>query len=202
MIFIFIPVPGWNGEIFSGEMNLAIYIDDIVLGHHHHSGSWEVLATISFIANMLLGVLIGQLIHGKRTKEKKVKLLFLSGMIMLITGLFWGRFFPVIRSLWTSSFVLSTCGISTLILALFFYIIDVRGYSGWAFFFIVFGINSIAIYMMAHLFDFRLISNIFVGGLSNLFAPYIRDFIQAVGAMAVMWLILYWMYRTRTYIKI
>ena len=68
MIFLFIPVPGWQGEIYSGEMNLAIYIDDVVLGQFHHHGSWQVLATINFISNMLLGVLSGQLILSNRDK--------------------------------------------------------------------------------------------------------------------------------------
>jgi len=160
------------------------------------------LATISFVSNMLLGVLIGQLIFSNRSKTDKARLMLICGLAMIVTGYLWGLFFPVIRSLWTSSFVLLTCGISTLLLAAFYMIIDVWGYSKWAFFFVVFGVNSIAIYMMAHLFDFRLIGNIFVGGLSSLFAPNIHDFIQAIASMAVMWLIMYWMYRKKTFIKI
>lgn len=201
-LFLLIPVPGGDGNLYSGNMNLAIYIDDIVLGPFHRHGSWQVLATINFISNMLLGVLMGQIIFSSRNKNEKTKLLFVSGLVMFLAGLVWSLFFPVIRSLWTSSFVLETCGISTLLLASFYLIIDIWGYSKWAFFFVVFGINSIAIYMMAHLFDFRQIGNIFVGGFSNLFAPNVRAFIQAVGAMAVMWLILYWMYRKKTFIKI
>jgi predicted acyltransferase len=121
---------------------------------------------------------------------------------MLLSGLIWGRFFPILPRHWTSSFVLVTCGIATFLLASFFLIIDVWGYSRWAFFFVVFGVNSIAIYMMAHLFDFRLIGNIFVGGLSSLFAPNVHDFIQAVAAMIIMWLIMYWMYRKNIFVKI
>jgi len=201
-LFLFIPVPGWNGEIYSGQMNLAIFVDNVVLGPFHHPGSWQVLATINFISNMLLGVLIGQIIFSGRKQESKTRLLFLYGFLMFITGFIWGQVFPVIRSLWTSSFVLETCGISTLLLAAFYLIIDVWGYSKWAFFFVVFGVNSIAIYMMAHMFDFRLIGNIFVGGLSALFPPNVQDFIQALAAMAVMWLIMYWMYLKKTFIKI
>jgi predicted acyltransferase len=201
-LFLFVRVPGWNGPIYNGEMNLAIYIDNIVLGPFHHPGSWQVLATVNYISNMLLGVLMGHLIFSSRKKEEKVKLLFICGLIMLISGYFWGFVFPVIRSLWTSSFVLMTCGISTILLAFFYLITDVMGYSKWSFFFVVFGVNSIAIYMMAHLFDFSLIGNIFVGGLSSLFTPNVQDFIQAVAAMAVMWLIMYWMYRKETFIKI
>jgi predicted acyltransferase len=201
-IFLLIRVPGGQGEIFSGQMNLAIYIDDVVLGQFHRHGSWQVLATISFIANMLLGVLTGHLIFSSKDKESKTKSLFLYGFVMLIAGLVWSLFFPVIRSLWTSSFVLETCGISTLLLASFYYIIDVRGYSKWALFFVVFGANSIAIYMMAHMFDFSLVGNIFVGGLGSLFSSNVQAFIQAVGAMIVMWLIMYWMYLKKTFIKI
>jgi len=202
VIFLFIPVPGWQGEIFSGQMNLAIYIDNIVLGPFHHPGSWQVLATVNFISNMLLGVLMGQIIFSSRNNESKAKLLFIYGFVMLISGLIWGQFFPVIRSLWTSSFVLATCGISTLLLAIFYLVIDVWGYSKWSFFFVVFGANSIAIYMMAHLFDFRQIGNIFVGGLSTLFRSNVGEFIQAAAAMTIMWLIMFWMYRKKTFIKI
>ncbi len=201
-LFLFIPVPGWEGNPFSGEMNLAIYVDNVVLGRFHKPGSWQVLATINFISNMLLGVLMGKIIFGERENMSKVRYLFMAGLIMLAAGIIWGQFFPVIRSLWTSSYVLVTCGISTMLLALFYFVIDIRGYRKWAFFFIVFGVNSIAIYMMAHMFDFRLIGNIFVGGLSSLFPSNIANFIQALGAMAVMWLIMYWMYRKRTFIKI
>ncbi len=202
LIFLFIPVPGWDGETFSGQMNLAIYIDNVVLGQHHNPGSWQFLATISFISNMLLGVLIGHIIFGNRDKKDKTRLLFIWGLAMLIAGSIWSLFFPVIRSLWTSSFVLVTCGISTLLLASFYLIIDVWGYKKWALFFVVFGVNSIAIYMMAHMFDFRLIGNIFVGGISRFFTSNVQDFIQAVAAMIVMWLIMYWMYRKKTFIKI
>jgi len=200
-IFLFIPAPGWQGDIYSSEMNIGIYIEWVVFGHSH--GSWtSVLNTIGHISNMLLGVLMGHIIFSNRNKEDKTKLLFICGLVILLAGLIWGQFFPIIRNYMTSSYVLVACGISTLLLASFFLIIDVWGHSRWAFFFVVFSVNSIAIYMMAHLFDFRLIGNIFVGGLSSLFAQNVQDFVQAVAAMIVMWLITYWMYCKKTFIKI
>ncbi len=202
LIFLIIPVPGGDGEPFSAKMNLAIYIDNLVLGAHHSQGSWQILATISFIANMLIGVLMGHLLFSNRDQKEKTKQLFIWGFGMLIAGVIWGFFFPVIRSLWSSSFVLETCGITTLVLAIFYYLIDVKGYSKWAFFFIVFGVNSIAIYMMAHLFDFKLIGNIVIGGFSELFNKNLQNFIQAMMAMAVMWLIVYFMYRKKIFIKV
>lgn len=203
-IFLFIPAPGWHGDIYSSEMNIGIYIENIVLGQHgSHFGSWTgVLNTIGHISTMLLGVLMSKIIFGSRNKADKTKLLFICGLVMLFAGWIWGHFFPIIRNYMTSSFVLVTCGITTVLLASFYLIIDVWGHSKWAFFFVVFGVNSIAIYMMAHLFDFRLIGNIFVGGLSSLFAPNVQDFVQAVAAMVIMWLIMYWMYRKNTFIKV
>jgi predicted acyltransferase len=202
LIFMFVPVPGWNGEIFSGEMNLAIYIDNVVLGPHHHAGSWQVLATINFIANMLLGVLVGHMLKGTSEKKDKLRKLFLYGSAMLLTGYIWGLVFPVVRSLWSSSFVLVLCGIATFLLAVFYLLADILGYTKWAFFFIIFGVNSIAIYMMAHLFDFRLIGNILAGGFSNLFSSNVQAFIQAITAMIIMWLIMYYLYIKKTFIKI
>jgi len=203
-VFLFIPAPGWHGDIYSQEMNIGMYIENAVLGQHgSHFGSWTgVLNTIGHISTMLLGVLMSKIIFGSRNKPDKTKLLFTCSLVMYLAGWIWGHFFPVMRNYMTSSFVLETCGIATFLLASFYLIIDVWGYSKWAFFFIVFGVNSIAIYMMAHLFDFRLIGNIFVGGLSSLFSSNVQAFIQAVTAMMVMWLIMYWMYNKKTFIKI
>jgi len=201
-LFMFVPVPGWQGEPFSREMNLAIHIDNLVLGPFHRQGSWQVLATITFIANMLLGVLMGHVILGGRNDKDKVKRLVLCGVALVVAGSVWSPLFPIIRSLWTSSYVLVTCGLATLLLAAFYLVFDVWGHAKWALFFVVLGANSITVYMMAHLFDFRLIGNIFVGGLCRFLAPNVQDFVQAVTAMTVIWLIMYWMYSKKTFIKI
>lgn len=201
-LFIFVPVPGWQGGPFSREMNLAIHIDNLVLGPFHRQGSWQVLATITFIANMLIGVLMGHVILGSRKGLDTVKRLVLCGVALMAAGSAWSLFFPIIRSLWTSTYVLVTCGLTTLLLAAFYLVIDVWGYTKWAVFFVVLGVNSITVYMMAHLFDFRLIGTIFVGGLCRFLAPDLQNFVQAVAAMAVIWLIMYWMYCKKTFIKI
>jgi len=203
-IWVFIPAPGWTGDIYSTEMNIGIYIERAVLGDHgSHFGSWTgVLNTISHIAIAMIGVLAGNLVFSKQSKSDVAKWLFIAGLAMILVGRVWGAYFPIVRNYMTSTYVLISVGISLLVLALFYVIIDILGYSKWAFFFVVFGVNSIAIYMMAHLFDFRLIGNVVVGGFSSLFRPEMKDFIQAVTAMAVMWLIMYYMYRKKTFIKI
>ena len=202
MLFLFIPVPGGDGNVFSGQMNLAVYVDNQVLGPFHRPGSWQVLATINFIANMLLGVLMGQILVSGQSDKVRLRRLVAFGAAMVVAGLLWSHGFPVIRSLWTSSYVLITCGLSTLSLAAFYYLIDVRGYAKWALFFVVLGANSIIVYMMAHLFDFKLIGTVFVGGLCRFLAPNVQDFVQASAALGVIWLIAYWLYSKKTFIKV
>jgi predicted acyltransferase len=203
-IWLFIPAPGWHGNIYSTQMNIGIYVEKLVLGNHgSHFGSWTgVFNTVSHIAIALIGVLMGHVIFGSRNEVDKVKLLFVSGFAMIAVGEIWGLFFPIMRCFMTSTFVLVSVGVAVLLLAGFYLIMDVWGYSKWAFFFIVFGVNSITIYMMAHLFDFRLIGNILIGGISSLFPSNVEAFIQAMAAMAIMWSIMYYMYLKRTFVKI
>jgi predicted acyltransferase len=202
LLFLFVPVPGGNEDPFSSQMNLGIYLDNLLLGPFHSVGSCRVLASINFTANMLIGVLMGHIIFSNQEKDRKLRFLLIYAIGMLITGSLWSLFYPIKRILWTSPYVLLTCGISTLLLAFLFQVIDIKGNVKPGFFFIVFGANSIAIYMMAHLFDFRLIGDVLVGGFSRLFQPNVHDFIQALTAMAIMWLIMYWMYIKKTFIKI
>jgi predicted acyltransferase len=202
-IWVFIPAPGWHGARNAPEMNIGIYIENVVLGQHgaHFSiPSMIILNIIPHIAIVGIGVFVGRLIFGSRNKVDKVKTLFAYAIAMIIVGEIWGLVVPKMGM--DISFVLVKVGFSALMLASFYLFIDVWGYSKWAFFFMIFGVNSIAIYMMAHLFDFRLIGNLLVGGMSSLFSANVQDFIQAITALAIMWLIMYYMYIKKTFIKV
>jgi predicted acyltransferase len=205
LIFLFVPAP-YSDDLYS-KNNIATYVDRMVLGTHSvgwkkGSYSFLVLGTINFISNMMIGVLIGHTLRNNRNKKDKAKLLFACGLGMMAAGLLWGQFFPIIRALWSSSYVLLTCGISTVILALFYVITDIRGYTKWGFFFLMFGVNSIAIYFAAHIYNFRNISNTFVGGLSRFLKPDLQNFIESAAALIVMWLILLFLYRKKVFIKV
>ncbi len=119
----------------------------------------------------------------------------------MFLGLVWNVKFAIIKYLWTSSFVLFSGGICFLLLAGFYLVIDVWHLRKWAFGFVVIGTNAIAVYMATRLFDFRTIGNIFVGGLAESSGPW-NDFMQAMAGFIVVWLILYWMYRKKSFIKI
>jgi predicted acyltransferase len=149
----------------------------------------------------MLGVFAGQILLSNHKEMNKAGLLALIGICCVLAGKFWGIWFPIIHHLWTSSLVLFAGGLSFLLLSAFYLIIDVWGYRKWSFFFVVIGMNAIAVYVATHLFDFTLIGNVFVGGLANRVGPW-NEFLQASASLCVIWLILYWMYRMKTFIKI
>jgi predicted acyltransferase len=91
--------------------------------------------------------------------------------------------------------------VDALLVALFYLIIDVCGYRKWAFGFVVIGMNAIAVYVAVNVFDFSHIGNIFVGGLSKHLGPG-NEATEAMAAFVVIWLILYYMYRKQTFIRI
>lgn len=202
LVMALIPVPGHGAGIYEPEVNLALYVDNAVLGHWQEGAGWTyILSNMTFVCSVMLGVFAGQILLSGKDPMKKAGLLALLGVCCIIAGKVWGIWFPVIHHLWTSSLVLFAGGLSFLLLALFYLIIDVWGYKKWAFFFVVIGMNAIAVYVATHLFDFTKIGNVFVGGLLPYLGPW-AGFVEASAALAVVWLILYWMYRTKTFIKI
>ncbi len=92
-------------------------------------------------------------------------------------------------------------GLSFMILALFYWVVDVLGYKKWAFGFIVIGMNSIAVYFATEVFDFRRVGNVFVGHLLSRVGRW-DSLLEAAAAFAIIWSILYWMYRKKEFIRI
>jgi predicted acyltransferase len=201
-IMALIPIPGVGAGIYLPDTNFALYVDNAVLGHFQEGLGWTyILTNMTFICSVMLGTFAGRILLSDQVPMKKVRQLALLGIGCIIAGKIWGIWFPVIHHLWTSSLVLFAGGLSTLLLALFYLVIDIWGYKKWAFPFVVIGMNAIAVYVATHLFDFSIIGNIFVGGLSKYLGSW-NEFVQALAALAVVWLILFWMHRKKTFIKI
>ena len=117
-------------------------------------------------------------------------------------GSLWDFAFPIKKNLWSSSFVLFAGGWSLLLLALFYVVIDVWGYTRWAFFFVVIGMNSILIYMAGSFIDFAYTTNaLFEGLLSPLDGPAQR-MLWWTGFILVEWAFLYFLYRKRVFLRI
>jgi predicted acyltransferase len=200
-MIMLIPVPRVGAGVLTPQGNVATYVDKLVLGRFHYGENTWFLSYLGFGASVLLGVLAGQILMADRTAQSKVYRLLGAGAVSLVVGLLWSLWFPVIKLLWTSSYVLIGGGVSFLLLALFYWIIDVRGYRKWAFGFIVIGMNSIAVYFATQVFDFTQIGNVFVGNLLPRLGRW-DSLVEASAAFAIVWLILYWMYRKKEFVKI
>jgi predicted acyltransferase len=200
-LLMLIPVPGFGSGVLTPEGNAAAYVDHVVLGSFSYGLNTWFLSYLGFASSVLLGVLAGEFLAGSASARKKVGGLVGAGCALVALGLVWSLCFPIIKPLWTSSFVLVTGGLSAIVMGVFYLLIDVLGFRRWAFPFTVIGMNALAVYMATMLFDFRHIGNIFVGSLAPRIGVW-GGVLEASAALAVEWLILLWMYRTKTFVKI
>jgi predicted acyltransferase len=198
----FVPVPGHGAGAFTPDGNLAMWIDEALLGRFRDGTPYTwILSSLGFGATTLMGVLSGHLLRAPFSGRRKVVLLTASGLGCLLGGWLWSFAFPIIKHIWTSSMVLWSGGWCLLLLALFYGVIDVLGYRRWAFFFVVFGMNAIVAYMAPDFIHFLQISKTIFGGLARHLGMF-GDFLLAAGAVGVLWLALYYMYRKRTFVRI
>jgi predicted acyltransferase len=167
-LMTFVPVPGIGAGVFTEEANLAAWIDEHYLPGKVYYGGYDpegLLSTLPAIATCLLGVIAGLLLKSSRMQPLH-KALWLIGMgaILVLTGYLWGLQFPVVKKIWTSSFVLVAGGYSALFLGILYLVIDIWGRKAWATMFLWFGANAIAIYMINSVVDFKGLARRLVGG--------------------------------------
>ena len=201
-LMTFVPAPGFGAGVLTPAGNLAMYIDNALLGRFRDGTNYTwILSSLGFGATVLMGVLSGHLLRSKLPDKRKVLLLAGAGLGCLLGGWLWGFSFPIIKHIWTSSMVLWSGGWCLLLLALFYGVIDVLGYRRWAFFFTVIGMNAIVAYMAPDIIPFSTISKTLFAGLSRhlgMFGP----FLVAAGTLGVLWVGLYYMFRKRTFVRI
>jgi predicted acyltransferase len=151
-----VPVPGFGPGRLDVEGNLAHYADRIVLGQHNYlsTKTWDpegIVSTLPAIATTLFGVLAGQLLRMKKSLMERTTILFFIGNTLLAIGLICDVWLPINKKLWTSSFALFMAGLSSILLAMFLYLVDHRGYRRLFQPFVIMGMNAIAIYMLSEL---------------------------------------------------
>jgi predicted acyltransferase len=201
-LMAWVPVPGHGAGVLTEDGNLANYIDHLVLGRFDDGLNYTwVLSSMTFTATVMLGVMGGRWLRSDRTEKTKTLGLFVAGLALLLAGMVWGIWSPIIKRLWTSSFVLFSGGMCYLLLGAFYLVIDVWGYKKWAFGLVVIGMNAIAVYVSYHKFNFRLVTDVFLKSLEGRLGVY-YGLVQELATFAIIWLILYWMYRKKTFIKV
>jgi predicted acyltransferase len=203
LVTILIPVPGYGAGDFTMEGCLSSYIDQQLIPgrlYYGHGDNEGIISTFPAICTVLLGSLAGHWLRTDQSGDRKAAGLAVAGVVSLLAGFLWGQIFPIIKIIWTSSFVLFAAGWSLLLLALFYWIIDVKGYRKWAFFFVVIGMNPITIYFSQRFVDFNKIAGFFLGGIAEhgaLLAPLVLPF----GVLLVKWLFLWFLHRHRVFLK-
>jgi predicted acyltransferase len=209
LLLMFIPAPdAITGDMYSQEGNLASYIDRMLmpgklyLGNHDPEG---ILSTLPAIGTALLGMFTGEFMLSSYMNEKPIKkvlVLVIAGIIFVLLGRLWNITFPINKNLWTSSFVCFVGGLSLLLFALFYLIIDVWHLRKWAFFFAVIGLNPITIYLMQRIVDFGPATNFFFGGLIEILPPAWSRLVEGIGITAIAWIFLYFLYRKKIFLKV
>jgi predicted acyltransferase len=170
-------------------------------------GGYSTPSFIPTLGTMILGLIAGTVLRSAREPGAKIRWLAIAGVVGLFSGWALGvlGICPVVKRIWTPSWVLFSGGWCLLLLAAFYWVIDVLKLKGWAFPLVVVGMNSIAAYVIAHLFEDFIAKNLtthFGTGVFNAFGPAYQPFVHGLATLGVMWLILYWMYRRKLFLKI
>ena len=200
-----IPVPGFGAGNLSMEGNLVGWFDRNFLPGRLLQKIYDengLLTQFPALCLTVLGSLAGDMLRTGWKDSKKLSFLLMAGIAGMAIGLIWSLHFPINKHLWTSSFILLTSGMAFIFLGLFYYIIDMLKYQKWAFFFQVIGMNSLTIYLAYHFIDFAHTSHILFAGLYAPVPEPFHDALEALGGLALVWSMMYFLYRKKIFIKI
>jgi predicted acyltransferase len=173
-----------------------------------NAGGYLTLNFIPSLATMIVGLIAGQvLLRNIRAPRAKALWLVVAGLAALLIGGLWdlSGYGPMVKRIWTPSFAVFSAGWSLLLLSFFYFIIDVKGYRRWAFPFVVAGMNSIALYCMSMLMKpfFRERLKLHLGrDVFNLLGPTYAPMMEMAAILLVLWLISFWMYRKKIFLRI
>lgn len=202
-----VPVPGVGPASLDQGKNLADYVDQHFMPGKLYNQDHDpegLLSTLPTVATALLGALAGGWLSARRGAAVKTLGLLAAGAALLGLGSVWAWRFPLIKNLWTSSFVLYTAGWSCVLLALFYAAVDVLRWRRWGFLFLLIGMNPLTIYFLnaTELIDFDHLGHFFFGFLGTYAAREWVPVVQSLGVLTVQFVFLYWLYRRKVFIKI
>ena len=172
-----------------------------------NDGGYETLSFIPTLGTMILGLIAGNILRRDRDGFEKLRWFAIAGVIGLVAGsaLGWLGICPVVKRIWTPSWTLYSGGWCFLLLAGFYAIIDIIGFKFWAFPLVVIGMNSIAAYCIAHLFEAFVLKNLQTHLGQNVFrilGDACEPFLHGAAVLLVLWLMLHWMYRRKIFLRI
>ncbi len=219
-----VPVPGYGAGVMEPMGSLCWYVDANVLAGHTWRGAPApgfdpegIVSTIPAIATTLFGVLTGTWLRTDRSKEEKTAWMFVAGNFLLLLGAVLDMWLPINKNLWTSSYSVFMAGWALVCLAMFYWLIDVKGYTKWATPFIIYGMNAITVFVLSGVVG-RLLGLIKIaqeGGdpvslqqyiFRNIFlsiaSPINASLMYAVSFIAVMFLVVWFMWKKKWFLKV
>jgi predicted acyltransferase len=207
----FVPVPGVGAGSYGPNANLANWVDTHVLPGRMWDKTRDpegLLSTLPAIATCLIGVLAGVLLKRDGLSGSRKSLWLIGGGIaMTAAGYLWSLQFPLIKSIWTSSFVLATGGMSMILLGVFHQLIDVWSYRRWTTVFVWVGANAITLYVLNALMGFSEPAQRIVGGdfgalLDRLFVRGASDLVVNIVALGLVIALAGYLYRRKLFVRI
>ncbi len=204
-VLFLVPVPGYGAGNLTFEGNLVGWIDRNFLPGRLLQKTYDELGLLTQLPALCLtvfGTLAGDVLRSEKKEYKKIQIMSIAGIICIAIALLWSLHFPIGKRLWTSSFILLTSGMAFLFMTLFYWVIDVLKYQKWAFFFQVIGLNSLTVYLAYRFIDFEETSKRLFSGLYAPTPEPWHEVFEALGAFALVWLFLYFLYRNKIFVKI
>jgi len=203
---LLVPVPEYGAGTFEPASTINAWLDQRLIPGRLHGKVFDpegVLCIVSAVSVTLMGALAGYVIRSStQTPSKKALYIALAGVGAIVVALALSTFYPVIKKMWTVPYVLMAAGFSALLLALFYFVIDVKGSKNWTLFFRVFGMNSITIYMASRIIDFHGISQFFL----NWTSIHINELWGAVfistGVLIIEWALLKFLYKKGIFLRV
>ncbi|MBO4263370.1 MAG: DUF5009 domain-containing protein [Bacteroidales bacterium] len=193
----------------TAEGSLAAWLDRTLMPEHIlKKGVYDpegILSTFPAIVTAMLGMFTGDFVRLPEERVsggRKTVYLLAAAAVCLGAGLLWNTVFPINKKLWTSSFVLVVGAWSLAMFALFYYLVDVRGWKGWIFPLKVIGMNSLTIYLAQRIISFGGINTFFFKGLAGLFPEPVGAVFLRFTYVLVCWFFLYFLYRKKVFLKV
>ena len=202
LAYRFIPVPGVVSP-WEKDHNIGAYMDQLLMGKINQGGGWVAINFIGSTAHTMWGVVAGQVLRSARPDSRKIRLLAIGGSIGVLLGFALDPITPIVKRICTSSFIIESGGLALLALALCYWIVDVRKRRRWAKIPIIFGMNSIFLYMTSQLLG---------GWLKNLVGVFTKPFLDPLGiagtiidanlVLAVYISLAWWLWKQKIFFKI
>ena len=196
----------YGTDSFSFTGNIAGWLDRMIMPGTMSERIFDadgLLAKVTGTVTAMLGVFAGELLRRKEVSgNRKTLLLLAAALVSLAICLVWMPWCPVNKKIWTSTFILAAGAYSFAALALFYWIVDVLVWRRWMFFFRVIGMNSITIYMLMSFVGFAAMSKRFFAGVASWGNDPWAAFIYSMGQVVIEWLVLLYLYRKNTFLKV